>query len=149
MVRELSDLTGKKIGVVRDTTTAQVLKKMLRETLTDAKIVTLNTTKEGIEALQTGKISAFSSDQVVLIGLIITAQDPDKFAIASDVFSYEPFALAVRRNDADFRLVADRTLSHLYRSGLILQIYHKWFGRYSERRPAIFDALYQMNATPE
>ncbi len=148
-VRELSDLNGKNIGVVRDTTTAQVLKKMLRETLTDAKIVTLNSTKEGLEALQSGKISAFSSDQVVLIGLIITAPDPDKFAIASDVFSYEPFALAVRRNDADFRLVADRTLSHLYRTGLILQIYHKWFGRYSERRPPIFDALYKMNATPE
>ncbi len=149
MVRELSDLSGKNIGVVKDTTTAQVLKKMLRETMTDAKIITLKSTKEGIEALQNGKISAFSSDQVVLIGLILTAPDPDKFSIASDVFSYEPFALAVRRNDADFRLVADRTLSHLYRSGLILQIYHKWFGRYSEKRPPIFDALYQMNATPE
>ena len=112
MVRELSDLNGKNIGVVKDTTTAQVLKKMLGETMTDAKIVTLNSTKEGIDGLQSGKISAFSSDQVVLIGLILTAPDPDKFSIATDVFSYEPFALAVRRNDADFRLVADRTLSH-------------------------------------
>ncbi|NIO08678.1 MAG: transporter substrate-binding domain-containing protein [Deltaproteobacteria bacterium] len=148
-VRELADLNGKNIGVVKNTTTGAVLKKMLRETMTDAKVVDMNTTKEGMEALQTGKIAAFSSDQVVLIGLILTAADPDKFSIASDVFSYEPFALAVRRNDADFRLVADRTLSHLYRSGLILQIYHKWFGRYSERRPPVFDALYQMNATPE
>lgn len=149
MVKELSDLNGKNIGVVKDTTTAQVLKKMLSETLTDAKIVTLNSTNEGIDALQKGKIAAFSSDQVVLIGLILTAPDPDKFSIASDVFSYEPFALAVRRNDADFRLVADRTLSHLYRSGLILPIYQKWFGRFSEKRPPIFDALYGLNATPE
>lgn len=38
------------------------------------------------------------------------------FVIKSTVFSFEPFALAVRRNDADFRLVADRVISDLSRS---------------------------------
>ena len=38
------------------------------------------------------------------------------FEIKPHVFSFEPFALAVRRNDADFRLVADRVISDLYRS---------------------------------
>ena len=83
------------------------------------------------------------------IGLVIALGGENKYAIASDVFSYEPFALAVRRNDSDFRLEADRVLSYLYRSGLILPIYEKWFGRYSEKRPPIFDALYGLNATPE
>ena len=48
-IRDLASLSGKKIGVVHDTTTAQVLKKLLRETLTDAEIVTLNSTGEGVE----------------------------------------------------------------------------------------------------
>ena len=148
-IRDLSALSGKKIGVVRDTTTAQVLKKMLQETLTDAEIVTMEANPDGLRALQTGKIAAFSADQVVLIGFILTSGEPDKYSVSSDVFSYEPLALAVRRNDADFRLEADRVLSHLYRSGLILPIYKKWFGRYSEKRPPIFDALYGLNATPE
>lgn len=78
-----------------------------------------------------------------------TARDPNDFTIASVVFSYEPFALVVRRNDADFRLVADRALSRLYRSGEILQIYERWIGRFVPQRPQVLDAKYQLQATPE
>jgi ABC-type amino acid transport substrate-binding protein len=71
------------------------------------------------------------------------------FVIKSDVFSFEPFALAVRRNDADFRLVADRVISELYRSGRILEIYDKWIGEFTRKRLPIFDAMVKINATPE
>lgn len=146
-IRDLSGFNGKKIGVGRATTTEKVLRKMLKDSLTDAEVVLVKSAAEGVQALRSGKIDAFSADQVVLMGLAMTSGE--KFAIASEVFSYEPFALAVRRNDADFRLVADRVLSQLYRSGLILDIYNRWFGRFSKKRPPIFDALYQINATPE
>ncbi len=146
-IRSLDSFKGKKIGVGRATTTEKVLRQMLKETLTDAEVVLVGSSAEGVEALKSGEIDAFSADQVVLMGMAMTSGD--KFAIASDVFSYEPFALAVRRNDADFRLAADRVLSQLYRSGLILEIYQRWFSRFSKTRPPIFDALYQLNATPE
>lgn len=146
-IRDVSGFTGKKIGVSRATTTEKVIRKMLKESLADAQVVLVNSSAEGVEALKNGEIDAFSADQVVLMGMAMTSGD--KLAIASQVFSYEPFALAVRRNDADFRLVADRVLSHLYRSGLILDTYQRWFGRFSKKRPPIFDALYQLNATPE
>jgi len=146
-LRNLSSFEGKKIGVSRATTTEKVLRQMLKDALSGAEIVLVNSSAEGVEALKSGKIDAFSADQVVLMGMAMTSGE--KFAIASDVFSYEPFALAVRRNDADFRLAADRILSQLYRSGLILEIYNEWFSRFSKKRPPIFDALYQLNATPE
>jgi ABC-type amino acid transport substrate-binding protein len=85
----------------------------------------------------------------VLIGLALTAAEPDKFSILTNLFSYEPFALAVRRNDADFRLIADRVLSHLYRSKQIRSIYDTWFGKFSSTRPSAFEALIQLHATPE
>jgi glutamate/aspartate transport system substrate-binding protein len=94
-------------------------------------------------------VDAFSSDQVVLIGLILTAEDRKAFGISAELFSFEPFALAVRRNDADFRLVADRVLSQLYRTGDIAQIYDKWFGVIQGRMPAMLEAVYRLNATPE
>jgi ABC-type amino acid transport substrate-binding protein len=146
-IRDLSGFNGKKIGVGRATTTEKVLRAMLKESLTDAEVVLVGSSAEGVEALKSGKIDAFSADQVVLMGLAMTSGE--KFAIASEVFSYEPFALAVRGNDADFRLVADSVLSHLYRSGLILEIYDRWFRRFSKERPRIFETLYQLNATPE
>jgi ABC-type amino acid transport substrate-binding protein len=148
-IRDISGFTGKKIGVGRATTTEKVLRKMLQGTLTDAEVVLFNSSADGVAALERGEIAAFSADQVVLMGLAMTSPAGDKFAIASEVFSYEPFALAVRRNDADFRLVADSVLSHLYRTGLILEIYDRWFGRFAKKRPRIFEMLYQLNATPE
>lgn len=146
---ELATLNGKKVGVVRDTTTLHTLEKLFKETLINAEIVKFNSARDGLISLQEGEIAAFSSDQVVLIGLIITAENKDAYSIAPQVFSFEPFALALRRNDADFRLVVDSVLSKLYRTQQILNIYDKWFGGFSEKRPPLHDALYQLNSTPE
>ena len=144
-----SGFEGARIGVVRATTTAAALEKLIRETATDAEIVLFNSAKESITALRKKKIDAFSSDQVVLIGLALKQDDPMSFAIRSEVFSFEPFALAVRRNDAAFRLVADRAISGLYRSKKILDIYDRWLGQFTRKRPPIFDAMIKLNATPE
>lgn len=147
--RDSAGFNGKRIGVVKDTTTAVVLKKLIRETSTDAEVVLFTSAKQGIDALRKKKIDAFSADQIVLIGIASKAHAPMNFMIDPNVFSFEPFALAVRRNDADFRLVADRVISDLYRSKKILKIYDKWIGEFTGQRPPMFDAMIQLNATPE
>jgi glutamate/aspartate transport system substrate-binding protein len=143
-----SGFAGKKIGVVKGTTTADALKKLIQETSTNAEVVLCDSAKEGIDALQKKKIDAFSSDQVVLIGLALE-HDPTEFVIDSNVFSFEPFALAVRRNDADFRLVADREISNLCRSNKLLEIYDKWIGKVIGQRLPIFEAMIKLNSIPE
>lgn len=140
---------GKKVGVVHGTTTAQALKELFQETSTEADIVLFKSAASGFDALIKENIDVFSSDQVVLIGLVLTADDPNNFTILPDLFTFEPFALAVRRNDADFRLVADRVISDLYRSKKILEIYDKWVGAFTGQRLPIYDAMIQLNATPE
>ena len=147
--KELSGLNGKKIGVVRNTTTLDTLKRLITKSKVDAEIVTFNTALEALDSLRNGYITAYSSDQVVLIGLVITAKDGDNFSISPQVFSFEPFALAVKRNDSDFRLMVDSVLSRIYRTGEINKIYDKWFGGFSEERLPLHDALYQLNSTPE
>ena len=94
-------------------------------------------------------MDAYCSDQVVLIGLLLTSEAPARYHVMEETFSYEPFALALRRNDADFRLVADRVLSEIYRSGQIVGIYKKWFGLFSDQIPGAIAAAYQLNAIPE
>lgn len=147
--RDSAGFDGKKIGVVKDTTTAVVLKKLIRETSTDAEVVLFKSAKESLDALRKKKIDAFSSDQVVLIGIASKAHDRMNFVIDPNVFSFEPFALAIRRNDSDFRLTANRVISDLYRSKKILEIYDKWIGKVTGQRLPIFDAMIQLNATPE
>jgi putrescine:ornithine antiporter len=43
-------------------------------------------------------------------------------------FTFEPLALALPRGDEDLRLIVDRTLSRLYRSGDVNAVYAGWFG---------------------
>ena len=148
-IAAIADLQGKKVGVVKGTTTIDVLEDALKASLTDAEVVPVESASDAVLSLMSGKIDAFSSDQVVLIGLVLASEDKGDFFISTELFSFEPFALAVRRNDADFRLVADRALSHLYRTGQIGQIYRKWFGGFSKKAPAALAALYRLNATPE
>jgi ABC-type amino acid transport substrate-binding protein len=142
-------LNGKRVAVVGNTTTVEALERVLKARLVDAEVVTVASAAEGMAALDKGEVAAFSSDQVVLIGLAITRQDQRNYFLAEELFSYEPFALAVKRDDASFRLVADRALSQLYRSNQIKAIYGKWFGRFSPEIPLLLQALYQLNATPE
>jgi ABC-type amino acid transport substrate-binding protein len=146
---DTAGFAGKRIGVVKDTTTAVALKELLRETSTKADVILFNSAKEGIDALQKKKIDAFSSDQVVLIGIAIKEKDTMNVAIEPNVFSFEPFAFAVKRSDTDFRLVADRAISDLCRSKKILEIYDKWIGRYTGGRMPIFQAMIKLNAIPE
>lgn len=148
-VAGVADLQGKNVAVVKDTTTIDALEGALKEALIEAQVVPVASAAEGFAALQNGQVNAFSSDQVVLIGLLLTSANRDNFVISNELFSYEPFALAVRRNDADFRLVADRVLSHLYRTGEVVQIYEKWFGDIKGRMPSALQAMYQLSATPE
>ena len=144
-----NDFEGKKIGVVKKTTTAVALKELFLKSSIAAEIVLLNNTGEGLEALEKGKIDALCADQIVLIGLAQSTGQPEEFLILPELFSYEPCALAVRRNDADFRLVADRVISHLYRTKQIFSIYDKWFSDFSPERPAVFNSLVQLFAIPE
>ena len=115
----------------------------------NAEIVLVDTTTDGLTAMGTGKIDAIAADQVVLIGLALESGRPENYSILPNLISYEPFALAVRRNDADFRLVADRVISHLYRSKKIMKIYNEWFGQFSNQMPTAFEAVIMINATPE
>jgi len=147
--RIMNNFVGKKIGVVKGTTTADSLKQLFKETGVVADIVMLNTTDEGVKWLEEKKIDAFAADQVVLIGQALTASNPENFTILPNLFTYEPFALAVRKNDSDFRLVADRVISRLFRTKDIVPIYNKWFSKFSDTMPSAYRALIQINAIPE
>ncbi len=144
-----NNFEGKKIGVVRNTTTAAALTNLFAEAAINAEVIQLGTTAEGFNKLLDAEIDAFSADQVVLIGLVVAGKNLGEFRILPDLFSFEPIALAVRRNDADFRLIADRVLADLYRCEEIDAIFNKWFRKITGDQPPAVRAVFQLNALPE
>jgi ABC-type amino acid transport substrate-binding protein len=143
------DVGGKSVAVTRGTTTEVALKEYLKESLIDASVVLVDTDSDGMKLLDEGKVQAFASDQVVLIGQIVNSGDPESYALSEDIFSFEPYGLSLRRNDADFRLLANRSLAQIYRTGQFKTLFNKWFGRVGLRPSPVLAAMYQLEALPE
>jgi glutamate/aspartate transport system substrate-binding protein len=142
------DFAGKKIGVIPGTTTETALKAALQKALVNAQVTPVKDHREGLTGVEGGTLDAYASDRVILIGLAVTAQDPSQFAIADTYLSYEPYGLMLRRGDAAFRLTVNRALSQLYRSGEVMQIYGRWFGKLGTPGNLLI-AMYALHALPE
>ncbi len=148
-IQSMADLAGKRVGVAKGTTTVEEVKLLLEQDAIDAELVIVENRDIGMQMLNRGGIDALASDQIVLIGQIIEAVDPKRYSLVSEVFSYEPYGLVVRRNDADFRLLVNRALSRLYASGEHADIFYKWIGRIGITLPPILGAMYQLSTIPE
>jgi ABC-type amino acid transport substrate-binding protein len=147
-VRTVADLAGKRVGVVLGTTTEKAVGDFLRAQSIAATVVPVRDHDEGLAALQTSKIEAYASDRTILIGLVLQARGTARYALISDDLSYEPYGFMVRRDDSAFRLVANRTLARIYRSGAIGAIYVKWFGALGKPTPALI-LMYALQGLPE
>jgi ABC-type amino acid transport substrate-binding protein len=145
----VAKLAGKSVAVVKGTTSQTALASHLEKNLMDTKVVAVASRDEAMKQLRARQVDAFATDQIVLIGLLMQAPDPGAYSITNDLFSFEPYALVVRRNDADFRLVADRALAQLYRTGQIEQVYAQWFGRVGLRPSPVLSTVYALGALPE
>jgi len=145
----LANLAGKSVAVVTGTTSQTGLKAYFEKNGINAKVVGVASRDEALKQLRAKQVDAFASDQIVIIGVLMQASDPSMYKLSRDLFSYEPYGLVVRRNDADFRLVADRALAQLFRSGQIDQVYAQWFGKAGLRPSDVLTAMYSFGALPE
>jgi len=146
-IDQIADLAGKRVAVVDNTTTIKALEDALTTMAVEAEIIPVNSTSQGMNLLDSMEIDVLAADQVVLIGQVIARGARDRYVLASQMYSFEPFALALPRGDADFQLVANRALSRLYRSGEIVEVFNLWFGILGEEPPDMLKALYQLHAT--
>ena len=146
--RKLGDLAGKQIGVVDSTTTKQVLADTLKRDYITAQIVPVSDYLAGMNALKAGQIDAFAADQAVLIGLAFAVRDQFRVLMGEKSFSYEPFALPVRRNDPDFRLAVNTVVARVLRSGQIMEIYERWFASLGKPSPLLV-ATWASNSLPD
>ena len=146
--KNLRALAGQKVGVLASTTTEEALRNTLKEAGINADITAAKTHGEGLAMLDEGKISAYFGDRSILLFLIKDSKAPEKLRLADDYLSVEPYALALPRGDSDFRLVVDRALSHIYRSGEIVSIFQRTFGGKAEPSQ-ILRTLYVISGLPD
>jgi ABC-type amino acid transport substrate-binding protein len=144
----IGDLAGKKIAVIAGTTTESALRDALKKDFITAELTLVKEHLDGLNALDQGLVDAYAADQTVLIGLALAVRDKLPVSFSDRNFSYEPYGLTLRRNDADFKQAVNQTLARLYRTGQVAPIYDRWFGKLG-KPSSLLAAMFTINALPE
>jgi len=147
-INQIPDLAGKKVAVLKDTTTEARLNAVLKTRLVNATVVPISDANAGVTMLETGAVDAYAGDKIKLIGLAVLAKDPAKLSLLAEELSFEPYALALPRNDSALRLEVNRALTQVYLSGDIESIFMQWLGKLG-RPSGLLAAMYILNSIPE
>ena len=128
-VQGLVDLNGKIVGAARATTNLRAVEKLAKEgKFKPANIVVTETHPQGMLALKSGKIDAYSTDRSLLEGLRMKDQNPEKWMTVPFAIAYEPYAYIMREGQSDFRDFVNNTILWSIHTGKFFELYDKWMG---------------------
>jgi ABC-type amino acid transport substrate-binding protein len=147
-IKRISDAGGKRISVIRGTTTERALTAALAKEKVQADVVRVDTREQGFAMLTEGRVDAFASDRFLLLTSFTSLKSNKPLRLMDEDFSVEPYALALPRDDSNFRLAVNRSLAAVFRSGDIAQVYERWFGQFGQPS-LLLSALFYLQQVPE
>jgi polar amino acid transport system substrate-binding protein len=127
-IKNIQTIAGRRIAAQQGSTNA----KIIRERVPNAKLLEFPDQPAAFQALTQGQVQAYTNDGIQLAGLRAKAPKPEDWAVVGEFFSYEPYGMAMRKNDSDFRQAVNVSLMDAISSGLYFEIYDKWFGSKGE-----------------
>jgi glutamate/aspartate transport system substrate-binding protein len=147
-IHRVADLAGKRVAVLEGTTTRARLTETLRARGIQATLMPLADSGVGVSLLEAGTADAYAGDRVKLTALALQSRDASRLALVAEDLSYEPYALALPRNDSGLRLEVNRALTQVYLSGEIEQIYAQWLGKMGQPS-GLLALMFLLNSIPE
>ena len=126
-IKEIEDLDGKAIALSQGTTNEKAIKRVAKAKGIKIKIIPVKDHPQGWLALETGRVDAYATDDVLLYGLISKSKNPDQFQVTGRFLSYDPYGIMVPQDDSTYQRLGNVLLADLMRSGEMLKIYNKWF----------------------
>jgi ABC-type amino acid transport substrate-binding protein len=134
-----------KFSAVAGTTGEQWLNSRVKEFQLAAQVTPVDSYDAGVRRVLDRTSNVLFGDRALLLDAAQRSPSPRDVIVLDRLFTYEPLALVLPRGDEDFRLVVDRTLSRLYRSGQAAALHAKWAGEPDADTLTFF----RMNALPE
>ncbi len=145
-VKGIEDLAGRKVGVLKSTTTEETLRSTIGQMRINANVVAVNDHPEGLRMLMDGRLDAYFGDRGILSYLIANGGYTKRLALTDQYFTFETYALGLPRGDQAFRLLVDTTLADLYRTERIREIYARSFGTFPPDQ--FLSTLFIINGIP-
>jgi glutamate/aspartate transport system substrate-binding protein len=128
-LKTLADLKGKTVVCTAGTNTFGRVNELNAKRDLGMTIVTGKDHAESMLMMESGRAVAFFEDDILLTGLMANSRNPADFALGTEAYSIDPYALMLPRGDAGFKRVVDATLAATFKSGAIMPIYARWFAQ--------------------
>ena len=128
-LKTLNDLKGKTVVCTAGTNTLARVNGLNSKHNLGMTVLTGKDHAESLLMVETGRAVAFFEDDILLTGLAANSRTPSEWAIGTEAYSIDPYALMLPRGDTAFKQVVDRELTSLMKSGEILKIYDKWYSK--------------------
>ena len=139
---------GVKVSVVAHTTTEAHVRELLGVSVS---IIEKANHLEAFKALQDRTVDFYFGDRMILRELLRRAKDRDAYILAPGFLSYEPYAIAIQKDNDELLQAANAALAALYRSEenaiSIYSIYERWFG--STKMSDLLKAMYAIQKIPK
>src|SRR6476646_7593070 len=128
-IKKIEDMTDKVLVAVLGTTNEQAAQVEIdtKKIKIKGEIVKVKDHSQAMLNLEQERADAYVSDDVVLYGLKSASKNPDEWEVVGPYFSYDPYGMMIPRNNDDFRLLGNKTITRLIQSGEMEAIYKKWF----------------------
>lgn len=126
-IKDIGDLDGKPVVTTTGTTSDQLIKQNEKGKTIDVKNIYGKDHADSFLMVESGRAAAFVMDDILLAGLIASSKNPDGYAIVGPSLRDEPYGVMVRKDDAPFKAIVDKTLTGLMKSGEAEKLYTKWF----------------------
>jgi glutamate/aspartate transport system substrate-binding protein len=126
-IDSINQLNGRTVASTSGSTEVQMLRKLERSTDIDFKEVFGKDHAESFLLLDSGRADALVADSQVLSSNIALSKSPKDYKILNVNLSVEPLAIMIRKDDIDFKKLADDTVIGLAKSGELGKLYDKWF----------------------
>jgi polar amino acid transport system substrate-binding protein/glutamate/aspartate transport system substrate-binding protein len=123
-IKGIQSIARRRVAAQQGSTNARII----RERAPTAKLVEFPDQPAAFQALVQKQVEAYTNDGIQLAGLKAKAAKPDEWQIVGEFFSYEPYGMAMRKNDSDFRHLVNSGLMEAIESGKYFELYEKWFG---------------------
>jgi polar amino acid transport system substrate-binding protein len=127
-IKGIASIDSKRVAAQQGSTNARII----REKAPKAVLREFPDQPAAFQALIQGQADAYTNDGIQLAGLKSKAPNQAQWEIVGDFYSYEPYGMAMRKGDADFRNAVNAALMDGIESGRFFEIYEKWFGAKSE-----------------
>ncbi|MDP1611752.1 MAG: amino acid ABC transporter substrate-binding protein [Sulfuritalea sp.] len=125
-IDRIPDLAGKVVVTTVGTTTDRLVNSVMTAHGISIRAKSAPT-QEAFSMVLSRQADAFVLDDAILSGLLASSPDRSKLKLLGENFGFEPYGIALRKDDPEFKKLVDGTLAGLMKSGELEKLYNKWF----------------------